>query len=62
MSIIQYSSKLDFGHTRPKINSCFLVDDFGVKYFTKDDADHLLDSLKSTMQFQHIGRDEINSD
>ena len=22
------------------------VDDFGVKYFRKDDADHLLDSLK----------------
>ena len=38
------------------------VDDFGVKYFTKDDTDHLIDSLKITMQFQHIGRVSITLD
>ena len=32
------------------------VDDFGVKYFTKDDAHDLLDYLKIPMQFQQIGR------
>ena len=37
------------------------VDDFGVKYFTKDDATHLLDPLKITTQFQHIGRVAITS-
>ena len=26
---------------------CFCVDDLGVKYFTKDDANHLLYSLKN---------------
>ena len=26
---------------------CLCVDDFGVKYFTKDDANHLLYSLKN---------------
>ena len=42
---------------------CFVcVDNFGVKYFTKDDANHLLDSLKIIMQFQHIGRVTITSD
>ena len=35
------------------------VDDFGVKYFSKYDAHHLLNSLKSTRQFQRIGRDAI---
>ena len=38
------------------------VDDFGVKYFTKDDANHILDSLKITMCSQQIGRVTINSD
>ena len=30
---------------RTKVFLC--VDDFGVKYFTKEDANHLLDSLKN---------------
>ena len=29
-----------------KTTFCLYVDDFGVKYFSKDDADHLLESLK----------------
>ena len=42
---------------------CYLcVDDSGVKYFTKDDANHLLDSLKITMQFQQIERYAITLD
>ena len=33
--------------TRPT-KFCLCVDDFGVKYFSKDDADHLLNSLRQT--------------
>ena len=29
-----------------KTNICLCMDDFDVKYFSKDDADHILDSLK----------------
>ena len=32
--------------TRPTI-FCLCVDDFGIKYFSKDDANHLLTTLKS---------------
>ena len=35
-----------WAHRNRKRNFCFCVDHFGVKYFTKDDANHLLDSLK----------------
>ena len=35
--------------TRPT-KFCLCVDDFGVKYFSKEDADHLLDTLKQYYQ------------
>ena len=34
-----------------KTKFCLCVDDFEVKYFTKDDANHLLDSLKMHYAF-----------
>ena len=78
MAIIQFSSQLDFGNTRPEKNvayvwmtglweyqtrkkCCLRVDGFGVKYFSKDDANHFLNPLKITMHFQRIERDAINS-
>ena len=30
-----------------RTKNCLCVDDFGVKYFSKDDADYLLESLKN---------------
>ena len=36
-------------HKTRKIKFCLCVDDFGVKYFTKDDANHLLDPLKKLL-------------
>ena len=45
MAIIQCPSQLYFGHTKAGKN-CVCVDDFGVKYSSKDDANNLLDSLK----------------
>ena len=35
-------------HTTRPTKFCLCVDDFGVKYFSKDDADHLLSSLRSS--------------
>ena len=34
-------------HKTRKTKFCLCVDDFGVKYFSKHDANHLLDSLKN---------------
>ena len=34
-------------HKTRRTKFCLCVDDFGVKYFTKEDADHLLNALKS---------------
>ncbi len=34
-------------HTTRKTRFCLCVDDFGIKYFSKDDADHLLNALKA---------------
>ena len=34
-------------HKIIKTNFCLCVDDFGVKYFSKYDANHLLNSLKN---------------
>ena len=36
-----------WAHQIRRTKSCHCVDDFGVKYFSKDDADHLLESLKN---------------
>ena len=38
------------------------VDEFEVKYFSEENTNHLLDFLKSTIQFQQIERGEITSD
>ena len=35
-----------WAHKTRKTKFCFCVDDFGVKYFSKDDTKHLLDYLK----------------
>ena len=37
--------------TQNQKKNCLCVDDFGVKHLTKDDANHLLDPLKITLQF-----------
>ena len=36
-----------WSHTTRKTKFCLCVDDFGVKYFTQDDANHFLNALKS---------------
>ena len=42
------SESTGLGHRKTiKIKFCLCVDDFGVKYFSKDDADHLLTALRS---------------
>ena len=51
-----------WAHKTRRTIFCLCVDDFGVKCFTKDDANHILDSLKITMCSQQIGRVTINSD
>ena len=33
-------------------NVCLCVDDFGIKYYSKDDADHLSDALKNITKSQ----------
>ena len=40
-----------WAHKTRKTKFCLCVDDFGVKCFSKDYANHLLNSLKITMQF-----------
>ena len=35
-----------WSHTSGKTKFCLCVDDFGVKYYSKNDANHLLDALK----------------
>ena len=35
-----------FKHKTRKTMFCFCIDDFGIKYFSKDDADHLINALK----------------
>ena len=47
MAITQFHSQLDYGRTEQGKQSCLCMDDFGVKYFSTDDADHLLKSLKN---------------
>ena len=59
--LVPFTTRL-WAHKTRKIKFCLYVDDFGVKYFTKDDKNYLLDSLKITMQFKQIGRDVITSD
>lgn len=39
-------SKCMFKHVTHKTKFCLCVDDFGIKYFTKDDANHLINTLK----------------
>ena len=48
-----------WGHKTRRTKFCLCVDDFGIKYFTKDDIHHLLNSLKSITQFQKTGPVEI---
>ena len=35
-----------WAHQTKKTIFCLCVDDFGVKYFSKENADHLIDSFK----------------
>ena len=48
--------------TQDQKKNCLYVDDFGVNFFTKDDANHLLDYLKIIFLFKQIGRVAITSD
>ena len=41
-------------HSTRKINFCLCVDDFGVKYFSKNDADHLISTLE---EFYEVSKD-----
>ena len=34
-------------HNTRQTTFCLCVDDFGIKYYNNDDADHLLNSLKT---------------
>ena len=42
MDTTQFHSRLDYSHTEQEIFFCLCVDHFVIKYFGKDDADHLL--------------------
>ena len=44
--------------TRPT-KFCVCVDDFGIKYYSKDDAQHLVDSLENTTNAQKTGKEKI---
>ena len=41
-----------WAHNTRRTKFCICVDDFGVKKFTKDDSNHILDILKRTIQFE----------
>ena len=43
--------------TRPT-SFCLCVDDFGIKYFTKNDANHLLDILKNLSKSLQTGKEK----
>ena len=43
-NVTQIYSRLDYGHTKQDL-FCLCVENFGVKYFSKDDVDHFLNSL-----------------
>ena len=34
-------------HQTKRTKLCLCLDDFGIKYYSKDDADHLLDALQN---------------
>ena len=38
-----------------------VVDDFGVKYIEKSDADHLIATLKKTMKYLKNGQEEYTA-
>ena len=46
--------------TRPT-KFCVCVDDFGVKYFLQDDANHLINSLKKHYKCRLTGKEEITA-
>ena len=37
-------------HTTRRTKFCLCVDDFGIKYFSQEDAEHLLNALKSAYE------------
>ena len=45
-----------YGHKTRKTTFTLVVDDFGIKYNTKDDANHLLNCLHSLYDITHIGQ------
>ena len=46
MDTSQINIVLIFGHMNLVLQIFFCVDDFGVKYLTKDDAQHLITNLQ----------------
>ena len=42
-------------HTTRPISFSLMVDDFGVKYTNRADADHLISTLQNTMKYQKTG-------
>ena len=43
-------------HITRAISFSLVVDDYGVKYINRADADHLIASLKNNMKYQNIGQ------
>ena len=58
---IQETSGLWTHDTRP-ITFALCVDNFGVKYFKKEDVEHLLNLSKNTMKYPSIGMERIIAD
>ena len=46
-------------HATRKNRFCLCVDDFGLKYFSIDDANHLLNALKENSKLQSTGKGKI---
>ena len=51
-----------WAHTTRKTRFCLCVDDFGIKYFSKEDADHLLNALKSAYEITVDWKGKISVD
>ena len=46
-----------FAHKIRKTKFCLCVDDFGIKYHSTDDADHIIYSIKNICYCQLLGRE-----
>ena len=56
MVILKSPTLQDYGNKFPRpISFSLVVDEFGVKYINKVDADHLIAAFKNTVKYQNTG-------